>query len=217
MEQSNDFVITETDQSTQKCTALLLNFLFHTRRFAIGQSITSQVFEMTCPKIGKSRWTLIVFPAGQYESESDNGQLSVYLNLVGCENENEKMLADVKFFIDSEDKISKVVQARTFYYNDKRTRWVGTNLTSKLEFYTQVSRGYFMRDNNLVIGCRMIHSDFINVGPRKQTLTLKDDGYCHSTAIDVQLQTYSSSSSIHVNGRQDSLKDDSRTTIPSTS
>lgn len=224
MELSDNFVITETDQSTHRCTALLVNFLFHTRRFAIGQSITSQIFEMSCPRIGKSRWTLIVFPAGQYEFESDNGQLSVYLKMLGCENENEKMFADVEFSIESEDRISKVVQGRTFHYKNNRTRWVGTDLTSKPEFYSRVSRGYLLRDNHLVIGCRMIHSDLMNVQTRdirlkqKQTLTIEDE-YGNSLEIDVSPKPYSSPSSFHANGTEYSLKDDSRTTptLPSTS
>lgn len=219
MELSNNFVITETDQTTHKCTAMLVDYLFHTQNFAVGQCITSQIFEMTCPKIGKTLWTLIVFPAGQYEFESDDGQLSVYLKMIGCEHENEKLLADVKFFIDSEEKFSKVVQASTFYYKNRRTRWVGTKLASKLEFQTQANYGHFIRDNNLVIGCRMIHPATINDETNEielkqnQTMTIKDE---YGNSLEIDVVPYSSSNYSHVNGTESSLKDNTAT-LPSTS
>lgn len=205
MELSNSFVITETDQSTHKCTATLVDFLFHTQKCAVGQSITSQSFEMTCPKIGKTRWTLIVFPAGQYELGSDTGYLSVYLQMIGCEHENETMIADVMFFVDFEEKFSKVVPASNFHYKNRRSRWVGTKLASKLEFQPEASCGYLMRDNNLVIGCRMIHT----AAPNEIT-----DEYGRSLEITVPSPTSSNYS--HVNGTESSLKDNT-TTVSSTS
>lgn len=222
MELSNKFIVTETDQSTHTCTAMVVDFLFHTQNLAIGQSITSQIFEMTCPKIGKSRWTLILFPAGQYEFESDNGQLSVYLKMIECEHEDEKLLVDVKFFIDSEEKVSKVVHGSVFHYKNSRQRWTGANLYSKLEFYAQANRGYLMRDNHLIIGCRMIHFDSIDdtatdieIRP-KQTLTLNDEW---GNSLDIDVPSYSSPSSVnhsHVNGKELSVND-STTRLPSIS
>ncbi|XP_037042382.1 uncharacterized protein LOC119078777 [Bradysia coprophila] len=161
---NNKFIITKTDQAKQKCTAVLLNFLQHARKLAIGQCITSPIFEMKCANIGHSRWMLIVFPAGQYECEKDNGQLSVYLKMMECEYEHERLLVDVKFFIGSEEKFSKIVQASTFQYSNRRTRWVGTNLTSRSAFNAESSSDNLMRDNDLVIGCRMIHSTVSNDG-----------------------------------------------------
>ncbi|KAG4070004.1 hypothetical protein HA402_013664 [Bradysia odoriphaga] len=170
---NNTFVITKTDQAKQKCTAVLLNFLQQARKLAIGQCITSPIFEMKCANIGHSRWMLIVFPAGQYECEKDNGQLSVYLKMMECEYEHERLLVDVKFFIGSEEKFSKIVRASTFQYSNRRTRWVGTNLTSRSAFYTESSGDNLMRDNDLVIGCRMIHSTVSDDEPNDVELRQK--------------------------------------------
>lgn len=219
MELNNHFVITETNQLTYKCTAMLINFFHNSQKISIGQSITSDIFQMTCPKIGKSRWALIVFPVGQYEYGNDNGQLSVYLKMIECEHKNGKLLADVKFFIDCEDKFSKVVSATKFHYMNGSTRWVGTNLISKLEFETPESCGHLMRDNNLVIGCRMMNFSFINdeniESDKKQTLSLKDE---YGNSLEIDVLPYSSPSSIysHGNAKKSSVKDDS-STLPSTS
>lgn len=227
MEQSNNFVIIENDQTIHKCTAKLNNFFFHTQKLEVGQSITSQIFEMNCPKIGKSRWKLILFPAGQYEFERDNGQLSVYLKMIACENENEKLLADVKFFTDSEDKFSKVVLASTFSYKNTKTRWVGVKLVSISELNTRASYGYLLQENNLVIGCRMIHSAFVNDEPKcivqdsvqlAQPWKLKDV-HSNSLMIDVNRlpDPYSSPSSVlSHNGTEDS-PENSTTTFSTTS
>lgn len=230
MDHNNNFFIIEADQTTHKCTAMLINFSSLTQKCVVGESITSQTFEMTCPKIGKSSWTLILFPAGQYEFEKDNGQLSVYLKMVACENENENLLADVKFFIDSEEKYCKVVQASTFHYKNARTRWVGTQLVGKSELNAEASCRYLMRENSLVIGCQMIHPAPLNEVPncivqddidvtQEQPSKLKNvDG--NSLEIDVHRpsQSYSSPPSVqsHVNGTKD-LSENGSSTPPSTS
>lgn len=160
MQPNRNFIITETDETKQKCTAVLLNFLQHARKLSIGQCITSSIFEMNCSNLGHCRWILIAFPAGQYEFGKSSGQLSVYLKMVQCEHKKEKLLVDVKFFIGSEEKLSKIVKASTFQYSNVRTRWVGANLTNTSAFYDQSND--LMRDNDLVIGCRMIHSTVWN-------------------------------------------------------
>lgn len=215
---SNNFVIVETDQTTHRCTAMLVNVSLHTQKLEVGQSITSQIFEMTCPKIGKALWSLIVFLNGQYEYERDNGQLSVYLKMIACERKNEKMLVDVKFFIESEETFSKMVPANTFHYENTRTRWVGTTLVSKSELYAQERCDYLVRKNNLVIGCRMIHPDIVidecivqnDVQlTHKQPWELKD--VCNES-LGISASSSLSRDHSHFIGQNDN-----RTTIPSAS
>lgn len=223
MDQSNNFFIIETDQTTHKCTAMLINFSALTQKCVVGESITSQRFEMTCPKIGKSSWTLILFPAGQYELERDNGQLSVYLKMVTCENENENLLADVKFFIDSEEEYCKVVQANTFHYKNASQRWVGTQLVSKSNLNAQASGRNLIRENSLVIGCRIIHPAFVNEVPKcpvrndvelaQSHPTQQKEADSNSLVIDVHRSSdsHSTQPTSHVNGTKGLPKNGSST------
>lgn len=217
MDLGNNFVITETDQTTNKCTAMLLNYSYHRRKLSVGQSITSQTFEMTLPQIGKSTWTLVLFPNGQYEFERDNGQLSVYLKMIACECENEQVIVDVKFFLDSEEKFTKVLLSSTFQYQNTRTRWVGAKLVNKSELVTHGSCGYLIKNNNLIIGFRLIYpvvlnDDFQSISisnTSKEVQSMQTTSwtskaiYSNSSVIDMYRPTENSSSPSSIHSRSD--------------
>lgn len=129
---------------------------------SVGQGITSDIFDMNCPQIGRSQWALIVFPVGQYDCERDNGQLSVYLKMVGCENESERLVVDVKFHVESDGKeFGKVVESCVFHYENQEKRWVGANLCGKSEFQKEASNKP-KGNADLTVRCRILHPDCVN-------------------------------------------------------
>lgn len=116
------------------------------RKTNIGQMIESSPFDLNYSmSIGNSKWVVILFLNGQYESGgAPNEHICVYLKMINCEQQSTVFEIDVKFQLGSEYAVVEM-NNQNFRYDNARSRWIGTRL---------------IKINEMIInGCRFIQND----------------------------------------------------------
>lgn len=134
------------------------------KRVTIGESIRSKPFELHFDSVGRSLWTLLLFLKGQYirNDESvivDSGQVSLYLQMVECENTNNTLNLTINGAIKSPycdmPNLTSQIKHADFSYNKITERWTGPiHSCSSETLNSQENKIYFFNDS-LTVECSL--------------------------------------------------------------
>lgn len=145
------------------CFARIDDYWNVLERVTVGESVTtSEPIDLHFnDSIGASKWIIIFYPKGQYNSVGvANGQVSVYLKMLSCDNQDKSLMMDVKFFFKSpyagvRDEYACTRNANLLYADIKK-RWIGPfDLVRSRELYSSQCGNLFV-NNTLTIGCELV-------------------------------------------------------------
>lgn len=162
-----NIVVNDVQKTENKvlCLARIDNYRNMLKRVSVGQSISTEPIRINFrDSIGASRWNILFYPRGQYIYSSKNsdilasGRVSIYLKMICCENEEKSVDMTIKFFIKSpyfemKDKFA-YTKCANFLYRNLNQRWIGLDLLSMEELYSNQYQNYFVNDS-LTIGCEL--------------------------------------------------------------
>lgn len=157
------------------CLARIDNYRNMLKRVSVGESISTEPIRLNFDdSIGRSHWNILFYPRGQYICSKNadilaSGRASIYLKMVYCENEENSLDMTIKFFIKSpyfemKDKVG-YTKCTTFLYRNLDQRWIGLDLVSTEELYSNQCQNFFVNDS-LTIGCKLNISTSTRCIPR---------------------------------------------------
>lgn len=169
---AHNIIVNDVQKSENKvlCLVRVDNYRNMLKHVSIGQSIRTEPIPINFSDSNGtsnsciSQYEIIYYPRGQYiqSRNSDvleSGQASVYLKMVHCENEDDPLAMNVKFFMkapyfEMKDKFD-VTKEVTFSYRNLDKRWIGPfNLVSTGDLYSSRCKNFFVNDS-LTIGCEL--------------------------------------------------------------
>lgn len=142
------------DQYT--CKTSINNFSIISERIDVGESITSNIFEMIFPNsIGESKWKLMFYPNGQYINGRVGNGIGIYLLMVSCEGAEKTLRAKVTFRLESENDHNGYVKNSDteFDYSIPSKRWIGAPEFFTKNWLNAKRRKMYCSGDSLLISC----------------------------------------------------------------
>lgn len=141
-----------------ECLATIKKFSSLRKRIAVGESITSNEFDLFFPKsIGESKWKLLFYPNGQYVGEKPGGHVGIYLIMLSCENNDMTLTSRVSFRLKPQHEIQHngfISRSNAdFNYLIPSKRWIGRPEFVGKNWLNSERCTNFVVDDTIIISC----------------------------------------------------------------